>query len=221
MVKRARVEHRPKVHKDLGASKEQSATESKAEPGHNSGQSREEYLFFVGQMRAVEKKEKDLKAEKKRLRSNIKLRGYSIGAMVEAMKEQDRQDGTTIKEMKILKTYYEWMDLPIGHQMQLFDDPQVGKSFDQEAILKRAYQEGFDLGIQGLNSDRQKYPPMTPEGREHDKGWNDAQDRYRSRIKDLSQSNAEAASKAAARRAAKKPEDSEDGENAREAATVN
>jgi hypothetical protein len=225
MPRRAKVEHKPKVHKDL--TKGAASTPSQQTPGegHNAtaGQSKGEFLFFIGQLKRHAKESDDMRSRHKAERNQIKLRGYDLAEMQQAIAEQSRNDGTTLRSLKVRKQYFEWLDLPIGSQMKLFDEPGEVNAFSEEGLLKRAEEEGYELGIQGLNTDTQKYPPHTPAGNAHIKGWDRGQDELKERFTAQSLAVAEEKAKAAAKRVAKKADkqqDPEDGENAREEAAA-
>lgn len=141
------------------------------QPGAN-GPGRDEVLFMMGQFLAAQAAIKVAQNANKRLRAQAKLRGFNLAQFDLAIAERERDDGTTIDNLKEFKRYCEFMGLPVGSQISLFDDPQTKSEFSEEALLKRAYDEGYELGVMGRNPDEQAYPPMTPEGQEHLKGLN-------------------------------------------------
>lgn len=145
------------------------------QPGTN-GPGRDEVLFMMGQFLAAQAAIKVAQNANKRLRSQAKLRGFNLEQFDRAIAERERDDGTTVDNLKDFKRYCEFMGLPIGSQITLFDDPQAGTAFSEEQLLKRAYDEGYELGVMGKNADDQAYPPMTPEGNEHARGYNAGKD---------------------------------------------
>lgn len=139
------------------------------------GPGRDEVLFMMGQFLAAQSAIKAAQNANKRLRSQAKLRGFNLEQFDRAIAERERDDGTTVDNLKDFKRYCEFMGLPVGSQITLFDDPQSGTAFSEEQLLQRAYEEGYELGVMGKNADEQAYPPMTPEGQEHMAGWHQGQ----------------------------------------------
>lgn len=148
------------------------------------GPSRDDLLFFMGQFRSADAKIAEARAVRKRIRSRAKLLGIDLQQFDLAIAQFDREENTTLDQLRTFKRYCELLDLPIGAQMQLFDMPESNAP-SQEGLLKKAYQQGYDNGLLGKNPDEQAYPPMTPEGQEHLKGWNDAQAVLLSKLKVL------------------------------------
>ena len=148
------------------------------------GPTRDDLLFFMGQFRSADAKIAEAKAIRKRFRSRAKLLGIDLQQFDLAIHQFDLEDDTTLDQLKTFKRYCEMLELPIGSQMQLFDTPN-SEAPSQEGLLKKAYQSGYDNGLLGKNPDEQAYPPMTPEGQEHLKGWNDAQNVLLSKLKTL------------------------------------
>lgn len=148
------------------------------------GPTRDDLLFFMGQFRSADAKIAEAKAIRKRIRSHAKLLGIDLQQFDLAIHQFDLEDDTTLDQLKTFKRYCEMLELPIGSQMQLFDTPN-SEAPSQEGLLKKAYQQGYDNGLLGKNPDEQAYPPMTPEGQEHLKGWNDAQAVLLSKLKVL------------------------------------
>ena len=148
------------------------------------GPTRDDLLFFMGQFRSADAKIAEARAVRKRIRSRAKLLGIDLQQFDLAIAQFDLEDDTTLDQLKTFKRYCEMLELPIGSQMQLFDTPD-SPAPSQEGLLKKAYQQGYDDGLLGKNPDEQAYPPMTPEGQEHLKGWNDAQAVLLSKLKVL------------------------------------
>lgn len=148
------------------------------------GPTRDDLLFFMGQFRSADAKIAEARAVRKRIRSRAKLLGIDLQQFDLAIAQFDLEDDTTLDQLRTFKRYCELLDLPIGAQMQLFDMPESNAP-SQEGLLKKAYQQGYDNGLLGKNPDEQAYPPMTPEGQEHLKGWNDAQAVLLSKLKVL------------------------------------
>lgn len=136
------------------------------------GPDRDEFLFMVGQIERVDEAVAKEKDARKKLRQHFKNRGVNLAMMDMAIAEKDREDDTTLDNMRDLKRYYEFLNLPVGFQFALFDTPQTGAAPD---IMAKAFAEGREAGVMGRNTDDQKYPPMTPEGQEHFNGWTEGQ----------------------------------------------
>ncbi len=194
MPRTARLkEHEGKTLPDL------SAPANEATPSN--GPDRDEFLFAIGHQRKLQQAIDEAKAVLKKFRNHLKLRGFNLAMMDAAIGEADREDGTTISNMRDLKRYYEFMGLPIGHQFSLFDTPQAANSNGD--LLARAFAEGRDRGVRGDFPDEQKWLPVTPEGQEHQRGWAEGQQVHLSKFKVLEVSLAEA-EKLAEAKAAKK-----------------
>lgn len=153
------------------------------------GPDREEFLFMVGQIARANEALKAARDAKKKLRSHFKLRGVDLEQMDLAIAEKEREDGTTVDNLRTFKRYCEFLGLPIGSQMQLFDSPQ-GNGVSHETILKKAYADGYERGVMGKNPDTQAYPEMMPEGQEHMRGWSDGQDVLKAKFVRLSEAMA-------------------------------
>lgn len=173
------------------------------QPGDN-GPGRDEVLFMMGQFLAAKAAMKVAQNANKRLRAQAKLRGFNLEQFDRAIEEREREDGTTLENLKVFKRYCEFLGLPVGSQISLFDDPQGSTEFSEEALLKRAHSEGYELGVMGKNADEQAYPPMTPEGQEHLKGWNAGQDVLKAKFAKLNEDLAAADTAKTAKKTKKK-----------------
>lgn len=217
MPRTAQIDHKSNKIPDL----------TQPENGGFNGPSREDFLFFSGRLAAADKDIKEAKDRRKKLRQFFANQGVNLAMMDEALAERSREDGTTISNMRELKRYYGYLGLPIGKQLDIFDQP-AGNAV---AVEEQAYEEGKELGIKGMNPDDQKWLPTTPEGQAHQRGWNDGQAVLLAKIQTLSDGlqeveNAEAAAKAEkekkkAARAAKKAAKSADADDGEEAAALN
>lgn len=216
MPKTASIDHRSEVHPDL----------TQPQGGYN-GPSREDFLFFSGRLAAADKDIKEAKDRRKKLRQFFANQGVNLAMMDEALAERNREDGTTISNLRELKRYYGYLGLPIGKQFDLFDQPAA----DASSVEERAYEEGKELGIKGLNPDDQKWLPTTPEGQAHQRGWADGQAVLLSKIQVLTDGLQEAEQAAAeakaekerkkAARAAKKAAKAAEPDEVEEAAALN
>lgn len=184
----------------------------------SNGPDRDEFLFMVGQIKRADDEITEKRTARKKLRQHFSNRGVNLAMMDLAIAEAEREDGTTISNMRDLKRYYEFMGLPIGHQFQLFDGP-LAAAADID-IMARAFTEGRERGIKGEFPDEQKWLPVSPEGQEHQRGWGEGQAVHLAKIKGLSdgiaadeRAEAEARTKREAKKKAKAAKAS-DGEDA-------
>lgn len=219
MTRTARLkEHEGRTLPDLTAPKQEAAS---------NGPDRDEFLFSIGHQKKLQQTIDDAKLMMKKFRNSLKLRGFNLKMMDLAIEEADREDGTTISNMRDLKRYYEFMNLPIGHQFALFDTPQAANanaSTDAD-LMAKAFAEGRERGVKGEFPDEQKWLPVSPEGQEHQRGWNEGQAVHLAKFKSLNEAMAEAdklATAKAARKAAKdakaaaeaqEPDDEDEGED--------
>ena len=169
---------------------------------------RDTVLFFVGQFRQSDDAVKKARDDRKKVRSRAKVAGIEIEQLDRAIAEMELDDGTTVEGLKTFQRYCEWLGLPVGYQLKLFDDPADGKAFSQEGLNSKARRQGYERGLQGLNADDQAYPPMTPEGQEHMHGWNEGQKVLQDKLIRLSEEvkAEEAAPKKRGRKATKEAE---------------
>lgn len=133
---------------------------------------RDDALFMMGQFIAAKDKIKEAQRLNKRIRQRAKNMGFNLTEFDRAIVERERQDTTTLDNLRDFKKYCEFFDLPIGYQFDLLDKPKAAKNGDVEA---RAERDGYERGIMGKSPDDQAYPPMTPEGQAHMKGWHSGQ----------------------------------------------
>lgn len=170
-------------------------------PAASNGPDRDEFLFMVGQLAKADAAVAQAKLDRKKLRQHFGNSGVNLTMMDLAIKEAEREDGTTINNMRDFKRYAEFLGLPIGTQISLFDAPPRDASPDLEA---GAFKDGRERGLKGQNPDEQKWMPMTPEGQAHLRGWREGQDVVLSKFKDLQSGLKLAEQEAAKARAAKK-----------------
>lgn len=142
--------------------------------GHN-GPAKEDFLFFVGQFKKADKRVADERAARKRLRQRAQNAGVNLDMADRAIAELDRDEGTTLSNLRDLQRYLEFLNLPVAHQMSFFDSPAAGKRRQEEDVLMRAYNEGKSRGVMGIDPDEMAYPPLTKEGMRHAEGWGDGQ----------------------------------------------
>lgn len=143
-----------------------------------------ETLFAIGQIEVKQKAIDDAKKAMKELRNALVLRGHSLKALDVNMKAREKEDKTTEDEMREIVRVARFMGLPYGFQINFLDEPTATTAGGAD-VAKIARDDGFNLGITGKDPDDQKWPPMTPEGQEHRKGWNEGQEVLKSKFRDL------------------------------------
>jgi len=173
---------------------------------------KEEILFFVGRMEAVDAEIKEKRDARKHLRQAAKGRGITLKMLDMAIALQDQDADATLENMRDFKSYLEAMDIPMGSQFDLFDGPGAAVRGTPEALLDKAYQSGRRLGIKGLNPDSDAYPPMTEEGQAHMKGWHDGQAVNHTKFLHLNEQLAAERAAAEAKKAAKAGNDADEDE---------
>lgn len=184
--------------------------------GHNGppGMTQDMFLFYLGQIAKAAAAKKEAALALKKIRSRAEVDGVRLMVLDRAVKEMDQDPETTRSELETLQQYcgfmglpITWQVVPVGTQGSLFGDGS------QEVLLTRAFEEGRGLGLMGKNPDEQKYLPISPEGQEHMRGWNEGQDVLLSKLKTLDEPLPEKPKKAkkAKETKAAKPETDEAG----------
>lgn len=143
-------------------------------PGDN-GPSREDLLFFAGQIRLADEKCTETRDARKKLRQAAVLRGIQLNMLDWVMKVAEEDDDTILDNLRTFKSYAQAFDLPIGSQLDLFGTPGSGSAQANGGVSEKAFRSGYQRGVAGLGPDDQAYPPMTVEGQEHMRGWSDGQ----------------------------------------------
>ncbi len=138
----------------------------------SNGPDKDESLFMMGRFLDYEKQIKAANALKRRTRSQAKLRGFNLKQFDMAIAEAERDDGTTLDNLKDFKKYCEFFDLPVGYQITLSENPA---QIPTEDFLKKAYDDGYARGVKAKDPDWQAYPRITQEGESHQRGWDAGQ----------------------------------------------
>ena len=146
--------------------------------GHNEGPSDDDILFHLGQI----KKAEDVIKQASKAMKKIKQRATNIGITLE-----DLADARVMLEMGPEKATAKWkrrirylrvLQVPVGSQLQMFDNPTDASAITQETLLKEAFSWGRALGVANEPPDWQKYHQETDLGQEHQKGWYEGQEVY-------------------------------------------
>lgn len=171
---KAKTGSRRKVHKD------QSAKPIQADAGSN-GLTADTVLVYLGR---IEQEEALVAKAKKRLGRLWKLAindGVVRKDLELVRKFQNEDPDTVLNTIKRIKTYAEWMDVPIGAQLSLLEGP-TGSILKADEWADRAYRAGFVRGVQGLFEDKQAYPPDNEFHQKHLEGWHAGQKVWLDRI---------------------------------------
>jgi hypothetical protein len=153
-----------------------------AGPGHN-GASRDDLLFFRGRMRKDEEDLQAAKKQRKKTRQRAELAGIELEVLDMARQLEDEDSNTTLRRMQTLQRYTEFLGLAIGTQLSFLTGADARQP--QEDEYEHAYRDGRDRGLEGLPPDDQAYPPLSPLGIEHMKGWNEGQDENKRRLMEM------------------------------------
>lgn len=178
----------------------------------SNGPSREDTLFAIGQIKAIEAELSLIQAKRKKMRNVFKFGGHSLDALDWGVAEEKRMDGNETAKWRERVRVAQFMSLPIGRQVSFLDAPDAAPA-ESPDLSKQAYDEGYERGIKGDFPDEQKWMPLTPEGQQHVSGWDDAQQTYREKIGRLNEAIADKDKDDAAKKAkAKKAADDEEAE---------
>ena len=174
------IETGAKVHPDL--------TGGTGRMGDNKP-GKEDMIFAIGQMDAADATVKEANSARKKVRQHFKNRGFNLDMLDRARDERDKNDGTTLENLKEFKQYCEWLDLPTGFQIGLFDGNASASA--KADLTEAAYQDGFARGLLAADPDSQKWLPNSPEGQAHLRGWNDGQKVLKDKFEEMNASIAE------------------------------
>lgn len=168
------IDHKDKILPDL----------TRTPQDTSNGPDRDQFLISIGHHAKLKEAEKAAKTATKKFRQYLTNNGFNLKAFDLAIEEMDKEDGTTLDNLRDLKRYFEFLDLPIGHQFSFLDSasPAVKPPAD---VMAQAFLEGRERGLMGQNPDDQKWLPMTPEGQEHLRGWNDGQAVLMAKFRDI------------------------------------
>lgn len=156
---------RRKVHQDK--------TVKEAKPGSNMADA-ETVLVFLGKIASEEAK---VAAAKKRLNKVWKLAINSgiVRKDLELVRKFADQDADTVLgTLQRIKQYAQWLDVPIGSQLSIFEIPS-SSILSSDELAERAYRAGYVAGIMGKNPDFEAYPVGHEHNQRHAEGWHDGQ----------------------------------------------
>jgi hypothetical protein len=143
-------------------------------PPASNGADAETVLVLVGRLL---KQRKKVAAEKKVL-AKIKKLGITQGIVwkdLEAvLKFSELEPETVLDQLTRQKQYADFLGLPIGKQLTLFEVPtsSIMSSSEQGDV---AFKAGRALGLMGKDLDTQAYPVGHDHHQRHLEGWHDGQ----------------------------------------------
>lgn len=134
----------------------------------------ETVLLFVGQY----KKQMDKVAAEKKIAGKIKKLAINSGIVWKdlelVLKYAELEPETVLDNWTRQKKYAEFLGLPIGKQLALFEVPTSSiMSSSERGVV--AFNAGRALGIMGQNPDTQAFPVDNEHHQRHMEGWHDGQ----------------------------------------------
>lgn len=142
-------------------------------PGSNSVDA-ETVLVFLAK---IQQEEAKVAAAKKRLNKAWKL-ALNAGIVRKDLelvrKFADQDPDTVLGTISRIKQYAQWLDVPIGSQLSLFEVP-TSSILSNAEMGERAYRSGYLLGITGKNPDDDAYPMNHEHRTRHYDGWSAGQ----------------------------------------------
>lgn len=144
----------------------------------------ETVLLYLGQ---IQQEEIKVKLAKQRLNKIWKLAlnaGIVRKDLELVLKFADMDPDTVLSTISRIKAYAQFLDVPIGAQLGLFEIPN-SSILSSDEIAERARRAGYVLGVQGKNPDDEAYPPLTDLGQRHMEGWHAGQKVHLERIQPI------------------------------------
>lgn len=158
---------RRKVHPDK--------TPKEAAPKGGSNQvDADTVLVFLGQ---IQQQEAIVALQKKKLNKIWKL-AINAGIVRKDLelvrKFADQDADTVLSTLQRIKQYAQWLDVPIGSQLGLFEIPS-SSILSSDELGERAYRAGYVAGLTGKNPDADAYPAGNEHHQRHLEGWHAGQ----------------------------------------------
>jgi hypothetical protein len=135
---------------------------------------REETLFAIGQLKALQAEKAELVKKHKGIRNALKLQGHVLQDLEHQINVEKQLDDTELATLKNRARIAQFMGLPVGSQIS-FIDVLSGAAPSQQDLETRAYDDGYKRGLLGSNIDEQAFPLGTQEYEHHVRGWHDGQ----------------------------------------------
>ena len=140
----------------------------------SNGADAETVLLFVGQY----KKQMEKVAAEKKIAGKIKKLAINSGIVWKdlelVLKYAELEPETVLDNWTRQKKYAEFLGLPIGKQLALFEVP-TSSIMSSSEMGTLAFNAGRALGIMGQNPDTQAYPVDNEHHQRHMEGWHDGQ----------------------------------------------
>jgi ribosome modulation factor len=135
----------------------------------------------------IQQEEAKVAGAKKRLNKAWKL-ALNAGIVRKDLelvrKFADQDPETVLSTLARIKQYAQWLDVPIGSQLSLFDVP-TSSILSNAELGERAYRSGYLLGITGKNPDEDAYPMNHEHRTQHHEGWSAGQKVLLARIQPI------------------------------------
>jgi len=164
--------------------------------GHN-GPSRDDFLFYVGQVDQIDGQQEALRKRRKSVRRAAKNAGIELKDMDWARHQRDLDPDDVEAEFRCRLQYAGWFDLEMPDDLFAFADRRDGA----EDLMAQAAREGYEDGVMGKTMDEQKWLPMTPEGQtyaaKHHEGQKVNFDKFRRLNEDIAAADKTKAAKKA------------------------
>lgn len=173
--------------------------------GHNSPLDGDIFRIHVGLITQAQIAVNAVKKKLKEARRRAQDAGIILRDLDEAMAMRDQEPETVQETIRRKATYAEWMGISPGVvQGDLFiqEDPE-------EDELKKAEDEGYDDGLEGVTAKGERYDTSNPVGRARLKGWNKGQDKHKAHLVELGEKDKAAKKEKAAKAKAKTEEQTE------------
>jgi hypothetical protein len=162
---------KPRTGSRRNVLKDQTKTNS---PPATNGPDAETVLLFVGQY----KKQMEKVAAEKKIAGKIKKLAINSGIVWKdlelVLKYAELEPETVLDNWTRQKKYAEFLGLPIGKQLALFEVP-TSSIMSSSEMGPLAFNAGRALGIMGQNPDTQAYPVDNEHHQRHMEGWHEGQ----------------------------------------------
>lgn len=165
---------RRKIHPD------QTPREVKA---GNGGMDPEEFLAFLGRIKQLKEDAKNAQALVGAAWKAFINKGGVKQDAIEVMRWLEEAPDVTAERIARQKLYAEWLNLPIGKQMNIFEIPQHIIPTPEE-MREKAYKLGKIAGLTAADPDMQAWHG-TEYFQDHLRGWHDGQAEILAKLKPL------------------------------------
>lgn len=168
---------RRKVHPD------KTPKEAKPAEGSNAVDA-DTVLVFLGK---IQQQEAVVALQKKKLNKIWKL-AINAGIVRKDLelvrKFADQDADTVLGTLQRIKQYAQWLDVPIGSQLSLFEVPS-SSILSSDELAERAYRAGYVAGVTGKDPDKDAYGVDHEHHQRHMEGWHAGQKKWLDRIQPI------------------------------------